>query len=147
MTKYTIMNLRDAPDMAPALGVETAQEVRFPQMDAENTGLALMRVKPGQRQAVAHRHNEAEETYVILAGTGRIKLNEEVRDVEPMDAIRIAPSVVRAVEAGPDGIEYLAFGPRHADDGETSSIDELDPRSLWASGKPRCRRTRPRRTW
>ena len=88
-------------------------------MDAENTGLALMRVKPGQRQAVAHRHNEAEETYVILAGTGQIKLNEEVRDVEPMDAIRIAPSVVRAVEAGPDGIEYLAFGPRHADDGET----------------------------
>jgi mannose-6-phosphate isomerase-like protein (cupin superfamily) len=122
---YTINHLRDVQDLGPALGVETAQEVRFPQMDAETTGLSLMRVKPGQRQAVAHHHTQAEEIYVIVTGAGRIKLNDDIRDVKPLDAIRIAPSVVRAVEAGPDGIEYLAFGPRHADDGETSPVDEF----------------------
>ena len=58
MTKYTINHLRDVQDLGPALGVETAQEVRFPQMDAETTGLSLMRVKPGQRQAVAHHHTK-----------------------------------------------------------------------------------------
>lgn len=125
MTAYTITHLRDAQDLAPGLGVETLQAVRFPQVDAERTGLALMGVKPGRRQAVAHRHDEAEEIYVVVKGSGRIKLDDEVRDVKPMDAIRMAPGVVRAVEAGPDGIEYLAFGPRHPGDGATFPIDEF----------------------
>ena len=128
MTSYTIKNLRDVEDQAPALGVDAAQEVRFPDVGAERTGMALMAVRPGRRQAVAHRHDEAEEIYVILRGSGRIKLDDDVREVAPMDAIRIAPTVVRALEAGPDGIEYLAFGPRHDADGEV-----LPPEEFWSS--------------
>jgi mannose-6-phosphate isomerase-like protein (cupin superfamily) len=77
-----------------------------------------MRVKPGQRQAFAHRHEQAEEIYVILSGTGRIKLDDEVVEVAPLDAIRIAPGVARALEADDEGLEYLAFGPHHEGDGE-----------------------------
>ncbi|HEU4977121.1 MAG TPA: cupin domain-containing protein [Baekduia sp.] len=117
---YTIRNLRDAEDMAPKFGFDAVQEARFPWRDlgAEHTGLALMRVKPGQRQAFAHRHDEAEEIYVILSGRGRIKLDDEVREVGPMDAIRISPHVTRALEAGDEGLEYLAFGPHRENDGE-----------------------------
>jgi mannose-6-phosphate isomerase-like protein (cupin superfamily) len=117
---YVIKNLRDVEDMAPKFGFDAVQEARFPwrDLDAEKTGLAFMRVKPGRRQAFAHRHEEAEEIYVVIGGNGRIKLDDDVQNVRPLDAIRIAPGVARSVEAGPDGIEYLAFGPHHEGDAE-----------------------------
>lgn len=85
---------------------------------AEQTGFSLHRVKPGQRQGFAHRHDAAEEIYVVVSGAGRMKLDDDVIDVRPLDAVRVAPSVVRAFEAGSDGLEVLAFGPRHDGDGE-----------------------------
>jgi mannose-6-phosphate isomerase-like protein (cupin superfamily) len=117
---HTIKNLRDVDDMAPKFGFDAVQEARFcwRDLDAEQTGLAFMRVKPGQRQAFAHRHDEAEEIYVVVSGSGRIKLDDEILDLGPMDAIRIAPGVARSMEGGSEGIEYLAFGPHHEGDGE-----------------------------
>jgi mannose-6-phosphate isomerase-like protein (cupin superfamily) len=70
-----------------------------------------------------HRHASAEEIYVILSGTGRIKLDDEILDVRALDAIRVAPAVARALEAGNDGLEFLAFGPHHAADGEPVDDD------------------------
>jgi mannose-6-phosphate isomerase-like protein (cupin superfamily) len=114
--------------MAPRFGFEAVQEARFANNDleAESTGLAFHRVKPGCRQAFAHRHEQAEEIYVVLTGRGRIKLDDEIRDVGPLDAIRISPQVARAFEAGPDGLELLVFGPRHQGDGEVLSGDFWD---------------------
>ncbi len=122
---HTIFNLRKSEDMAAKHGFGDAQEARFPfaDLDAESTGVALIRVKPGQRQPFAHRHDKAEEIYVVLSGSGRIKLDDEVQEVGEMDAIRIAPWVVRSLAAGDQGIEVLAFGPRHEGDGETLEID------------------------
>jgi mannose-6-phosphate isomerase-like protein (cupin superfamily) len=87
-------------------------------MDAENTGLSYHVVRPEQRQGFGHRHENAEEIYVVLSGSGKAKLDEEILDIETMDAIRVAPQVTRAFEAGPEGLELLAFGPRHEGDGE-----------------------------
>ena len=117
---HTIKNLRDVQDVAPGAGFDDVQEARFCRgdLDAEQTGLALMRVKPGQRQGFAHRHEAAEEIYVVVGGSGRIKLDDEILDLAPMDAVRIAPGVARSLEGGPDGLEYLAFGPHHEGDGE-----------------------------
>jgi mannose-6-phosphate isomerase-like protein (cupin superfamily) len=122
---YTIKNLRDVEDVAPKFGFEEVQEARFPRkdLDSETVGLAFHRVKPGRRQAFAHRHQEAEEVYVILSGEGRMKLDDEVIDVGPMDAVRVTPTVARAFEAGPNGLELLVFGPRHAGDGEVLQED------------------------
>jgi mannose-6-phosphate isomerase-like protein (cupin superfamily) len=118
---YVIKNLREVEDQAPKFGFSEVQEARFPREDlnAQTIGLAFHRVKAGQRQAFAHRHENAEEVYVILSGTGRIKLDNEVHEVAPLDAIRVAPQVARAFEADPrENLELLAFGPRHAGDGE-----------------------------
>jgi|SRR5215203_2301305 mannose-6-phosphate isomerase-like protein (cupin superfamily) len=126
---YTIKNLRDVRDAAPDAGVDATQEMRFAQGDlnAERTGVSFMAVKPGRRQAIAHRHDEAEEVYVILSGSGRIKLDDDIVDVGPLDAIRIAPTVTRALEGGPEGIEYLVFGQHHDGDGAIEPIEEFWP--------------------
>ena len=122
---YTIKNLRDVTDMAPRFGLDAVQEARFARgdLDSETIGLAFHRVKPGCRQGFAHRHDQAEEVYVILSGRGRMKLDDELRDVQPMDAIRVSPEVARAFEAGSDGLELLVFGPHHEGDVEAVSGD------------------------
>src|SRR5689334_10680213 len=122
---YTIKNLRDVNDVAPKFGFEEVQEARFARkdLDSETVGLAFLRVKPGRRQAFAHRHEEAEEIYVILSGKGRMKLDDEVIGVGPMDAVRVAPTVARAFEAGDDGLEIVVFGPHHPGDGEVLQED------------------------
>jgi len=117
---YTITNLRDVEDAAARHGFSEHQESRFARrdLDADETGISLHAIRPGKRQAFAHRHHEAEEIYVVLSGSGRIKLDEELRDVGPLDAVRVSPETVRAFEAGPEGLEVLAVGPHHSADTE-----------------------------
>jgi quercetin dioxygenase-like cupin family protein len=122
---YTIRNLREVEDLAAKHGFGDVQEARFPRTDLEarSTGLAYLILRPGKRSAFGHRHKEAEEIYVVLAGSGRMKLDDEVREIKALDAIRVAPPVVRAFEAGPDGLDLLAFGPHHQGDGEVLTED------------------------
>jgi mannose-6-phosphate isomerase-like protein (cupin superfamily) len=122
---YTIKNLREVEDLAVRHGFSERQQARFPreELDAEATGLAYIVVREGQRQPFAHRHGEAEEIYVVLSGSGRVKLDDEVIEVGEMDAIRIAPPVARAFEAGSEPLELLVFGPHHPGDAEVVSGD------------------------
>lgn len=117
---YTKLNLDEVEDSAPKFGFGEIGEARFPMqaLGAEQTGLAFHRLKPGKRQAFSHRHEQAEEVFVVLSGSGRLKLDDEIVKVGPLDAVRIAPEVMRSFEAGDDGLEYLAFGPHHKGDGE-----------------------------
>jgi mannose-6-phosphate isomerase-like protein (cupin superfamily) len=115
---YTVKNLRKVEDSAVKFGFSETQEARFARKDleAERTGLSYHVVKPGKRQGFGHRHAEAEEIYVVLAGSGRVKLDDEIVDVERYDAIRVAPQVGRAFEASDEGLEILALGAHHGDD-------------------------------
>jgi len=119
-TPFTRKRLTDVKDSAPEFGLGDVQEARFAKEDleAEQTGGSHHRLKPGERSPFGHRHEEAEEVYVVLSGSGRIKLDDEIVEVETLDAIRVAPEVTRAFEAGSDGIEVLAVGARHDGDGE-----------------------------
>jgi quinol monooxygenase YgiN/mannose-6-phosphate isomerase-like protein (cupin superfamily) len=111
---YTAFNLSEAEDQAAKYGYGEMGESRFvaDDLDAELTGLSLQYLRPGKRQMFAHRHHRAEEVYVVLAGSGRMKIGDDVIDVAPRDAIRVAPDQTRAFEAGPDGLELLALGAR-----------------------------------
>jgi len=122
---HTIFNLRKSEDVAAKHGFGEQQEARFSgaDLDAESTGVGLIRVKPGQRQPFAHRHDKAEEIYVVLSGSGKIRVDDEVHEIGEMDAIRLAPWVVRSMAAGDEGMEVLVFGPRHDSDGETMRND------------------------
>jgi uncharacterized cupin superfamily protein len=120
MADYGKKNLREVEDSAVKHGFSETQIARFAgkELGCETIGLALEGVKPGRRQAFGHRHEEDEEVYVVLGGSGRMRLGEDVIEVGPMDAIRVAAGVWRSFEAGPDGLELLAFGTHHDGDGE-----------------------------
>ena len=117
---YTLKKLTDVEDSAARFGFAEIQEARFANddLEVEHTGVSHHRLKADKRQAFAHKHEKAEEVYVVLAGSGRVKLDDEIIEIETLDAIRVAPGVIREFEAGSDGIELLAFGPRHDGDGE-----------------------------
>jgi uncharacterized cupin superfamily protein len=122
--QYSHINLIEVEDAAPANGFADRWEARVARaaLGAEQTGVTYFRLRAGKRSPFAHRHASAEEIYVILSGSGRIKLDEEVVDVRALDAIRVAPEVARAFEAGSDGLEFLAFGPHHP--GEAETVDD-----------------------
>jgi mannose-6-phosphate isomerase-like protein (cupin superfamily) len=119
-TPYTLKKLTEIEDSAPKSGFGDVQEARFAKdaLDTEETGFSYHRVKPGQRQPFAHKHERAEEVYVVLTGSGRVKLDEEIVELDKLDAIRVAPEVTRAFEAGSEGLDLLVFGPRREGDGE-----------------------------
>lgn len=118
--RYTRIHLGDVEDAAVANGFGHRWEARVARepLNAQQTGLTHFHLRPGRRSPFSHRHREAEEIYVILDGAGRLKLDDEVIEVQRLDAIRIAPDVARAFEAGPEGLEFIATGPHHPGDGE-----------------------------
>jgi quinol monooxygenase YgiN/mannose-6-phosphate isomerase-like protein (cupin superfamily) len=117
---FEIVNLDQVEDMAAKAGFGEAGEARFARgpLGAIGVGLSLQRLRSGKRQAFGHRHNVDEEVYVVIGGSGRVAVDDEIREIGPLDAIRIAPGSTRAFEAGPGGLELLAMGSHHAGDAE-----------------------------
>lgn len=117
---YTHKRVSEIKDSAPEFGYEEVQEARFAtgDLNAEDTGVSFLTVKPGKRQGFAHRHEQAEEVYVVLAGSGRAKLDDEIIDLAERDALRVSPGVIRQFEADDEGLDLVAFGAHHEKDGE-----------------------------
>jgi mannose-6-phosphate isomerase-like protein (cupin superfamily) len=116
--QYTYQHLGDVDDVAEKFGFAETHESRFANDDlqTEQTGLSHHRIRPGKRQPFGHRHDEAEDVYVVVAGSGRVKLDDDVVELKALDAVRVSAGVTRAFEAGDGGLEFLAFGPRRPDD-------------------------------
>jgi mannose-6-phosphate isomerase-like protein (cupin superfamily) len=110
--RFTIQNLKEVDNAAETFGLEPGFEARFAtrSLECEQSGLSYQRLPPGARSAFGHRHHEEEELYVVVGGDGRVRLDDEVRDLRSWDAVRVASGVTRAFEAGPDGLEFLVFG-------------------------------------
>jgi mannose-6-phosphate isomerase-like protein (cupin superfamily) len=109
---FTKTKLTEVEDSAPKFGYGDIQQARFANsdLDVEQAGLSYHRLAPGRRQGFAHKHDKVEEIYVVVSGSGRVKLEDEIVDLEPLDALRVGPGVIRQFEAGPDGLEYVATG-------------------------------------
>jgi mannose-6-phosphate isomerase-like protein (cupin superfamily) len=123
MANYTVKNLKEVENSAEKFGMPEGMEARFAYgaLEAEQTGISFQRLGPSMEQPFAHRHGEVEEIYIVLSGSGRLKLDGDDVDVKQWDAIRIAPQATRSVASGPDGIEYLAVGPLGR--GDTEMLD------------------------
>jgi mannose-6-phosphate isomerase-like protein (cupin superfamily) len=126
---YAIRNLKEIEDSAVKFGLSPQMESRFARKDlgAETLGLSYQRLAPNMRQPFGHRHEQQEEVYVVLSGGGRVSLDDEVVEIRPWDAVRVAPDTTRAFEAGPDGLELLAFGAH------TVSTDVETVQGFWGS--------------
>ena len=123
MADYTKLNLKqDVEDSAAAFGVSPALEARFARepLELRNSGVSYLRLAPGERVPWGHTHKQQEEVYVVVGGSGRLRLDDEEVPVEQWDAIRISADTTRNIEAGSDGIELILVGAPNAgpDDAE-----------------------------
>lgn len=118
---YTMKNLLDVENLAPKFDMPAEMEARFARsaLGGETLGLSLMKLAPNFRIPFGHKHENQEEVYVVVRGSARIKVEDEIVELGEWDAIRFDKNTMRNVEAGPEGVEYLAFGagddPRDAD--------------------------------
>lgn len=118
MAGYTLVNLKqDVEDQAPKFGYAPNMESRFARgpLELENSGLSYFRIAPGFRMPFGHKHGEQEEVYLVISGSARVKIEEEVVDLRQWDAIRIPPGTARGMEGGSDGAEIIAFGAPNTD--------------------------------
>jgi quercetin dioxygenase-like cupin family protein len=122
MTPFTKINLRDVEDSVA--GRVEGLEGRFGRkhLDSRDLGVSLWRYAPGYRGEAAHRHREQEEAYVVVAGRGRMLVDGQVIELREWDVVRVAPEVVRAVEAGPDGLELIAVGGPKPEGGDGEQV-------------------------
>jgi mannose-6-phosphate isomerase-like protein (cupin superfamily) len=109
---YTKTNLREVENQSPKFGMPAELEARFARrsLGGETLGLSLLTLAPGFRVPFGHKHVAQEEVYVVVRGSARIKVDDEVVEVGEWDAIRFDSETMRNVEAGSDGVELLAFG-------------------------------------
>jgi quercetin dioxygenase-like cupin family protein len=124
---YAIVNLQDIDD---AIGDRLdGLEARFSRkfLDSSELGISRFTYAPNVRNPGGHSHREQEEAYVVVSGSGRVRLDDEIRDVRQWDVIRVAPAVVRAFEAGPDGLDVIAVGGRKPEGGDGVPSDSPWP--------------------
>ena len=144
MAGYTIVNLKRIEDQAPKFGYAPNIEARFATeaLGLQDSGVSYQRLAPNFRQPFGHRHERQEELYVVLGGSLRAKLDDEIVELQQWDALRVAPEITRQLEAGPEGAEILAIGARRtaqvANDAEPipNWPEELSPH---AQGPPSVR--------
>ena len=111
MGNYAIVNLLEIDDGVQ--GRVEGLEGRFGRkhLGSRDLGVSHWRYAPNLRTpGGGHSHREQEEAYVVVSGSGRVRLDDEIRDLTQWDVVRVAPEVVRQFEAGPDGLELIAVG-------------------------------------
>ena len=121
MSGYTKLNIKDdLEDSAPGYGLGDDLEARFGRkaLELQQFGFSYQKLQPNYRQGFAHVHKEQEELYLVIGGGGRVKIDDEIVDLQRWDALRVGPGVTRQFEAGGDGLEYIAVGGNPAGDAE-----------------------------
>ena len=118
MAGYTLKNLKDVDDSAPQFGFAPDLEARFARkpLEGEGVGISYQRLAPNFRIPFGHKHADQEEIYVLLTGGARLKLDDEVVELKPLDAVRISKDTMRNMEATDEGAEFLVFGAGAAGD-------------------------------
>jgi mannose-6-phosphate isomerase-like protein (cupin superfamily) len=122
---FTLTNLKDPEDVGPRFGGAPDLEFRLATdaLGLEQSGLGYQRVPPGYRFPYGHTHKTQEEVYVVLRGSGRMKLDDEVVELQQWDAVRVPPGTWRGYEAGPEGLEIMVIGAPSLGDGRREDVE------------------------
>ena len=110
MSDYAIVNLLEQDDTVQ--GRLEGLEGRFSRnpLGSRDIGVSHWKYAPNLRNPVGHSHREQEEAYVVVEGSGRVLIDDELVELVHHDVVRVAPEAVRAFEAGPDGLTLVAVG-------------------------------------
>jgi mannose-6-phosphate isomerase-like protein (cupin superfamily) len=117
---YTKVNLKDVEDQAVRFGLAPHIEARMARvpLELEHSGLSYQRVAPSFRVPFGHRHKRQEEVYVLVSGTARMKLEDEIVELRQWDAVRVPRETTRGIEAGPEGAEFIVVGAPNTGPGD-----------------------------
>jgi mannose-6-phosphate isomerase-like protein (cupin superfamily) len=123
MPRWTKKNFLELEDRSPA---DLPMQWRFArnEVDSPELGISRFTYEPGSRMPFAHRHREQEEAYVVVAGSGRAMLDDEIVELEPWDVLRVAPAVIRSFQAGPDGLDVICIGGRRPQGGDSERFPD-----------------------
>ncbi len=123
MSEYTQVNLKEVEDQAPKFGLSPDLEFRMGRgpLDMENAGVTYIRMDSNYRIPFGHNHKNQEEVYVVVGGSGRIKLGDDVRELKQWDAVRVHKDTMRGFEAGADGLELIAIGAPNTGPGDANT--------------------------
>ena len=116
MSAFSVKNLMEIDDLFEGPELEARFGRQY--LDSAHLGISHFRYAPGFSSVDGHSHKIQEEAYVVLGGSGRIKLDDEVVELRRWDVVRVAAEVVRGFEAGPDGLEVLAIGSDKPEGGD-----------------------------
>jgi mannose-6-phosphate isomerase-like protein (cupin superfamily) len=125
MAGYTKVNLKDVEDQAPKFGMSPDLEARFAsgKLELHESGVSYQKFAPNFRLPFGHKHKSQEELYVVVNGSARAKIDDEVVDLGQWDAVRVDNDTMRGFEAGPEGVELLAFGAPKAGDSPAEDVE------------------------
>jgi quercetin dioxygenase-like cupin family protein len=126
MADFVIKNLMEIEDASSRPEVEARFSRKF--LDSEHLGVSHFRYAPGFQAVDGHSHEVQEEAYVVVGGSGRIRLDDETIELSRWDVVRVAPGVVRGFEAGPEGLELIAVGSDKPEGGDGTLVADRWPR-------------------
>lgn len=124
MPDWTKKNFEDLEDRSPA---DAPMQWRLARnaLHSPELGVSRFTYEPGARMPFGHRHREQEEAYVVVGGSGRAKLDDEIIEIVLWDILRVAPPVMRAFEAGPDGLDLICIGGRRPKRSDTERLTDF----------------------
>jgi mannose-6-phosphate isomerase-like protein (cupin superfamily) len=125
MPNFTIKNLKELDDLAAERPEDVEARFGRSHLNSEHLGVSYFRYGPGYRSQMGHRHREQEEAYVVVGGSGRIRLDDEIVELHPWDVVRVAPGVVRALEGGSEGLEVIAIGSDRPEGGDGEPVPDF----------------------
>jgi quercetin dioxygenase-like cupin family protein len=126
MAAFTIVNLKEIEDSAGEHSPDLEARFARTHLNSTHLGVSYFRYAPGYRSPMGHSHREQEEAYLVVSGSGRIKLDDQIAPLPQWDVVRVAPETVRALEAGPEGLEVIALGSDRPEGG-----DGIPARNWW----------------
>jgi mannose-6-phosphate isomerase-like protein (cupin superfamily) len=123
MASFTVKNLMDIDDSAAD---QEGIEARFGRshIDSDHLGVSLFRYDEGVSFPFGHRHKTQEEAYVVISGSGRIRVDDEIIDLKQWDVVRVAPEAVRGIEGGAGGLEIIAVGNDRPEGGDGEMVHD-----------------------
>jgi mannose-6-phosphate isomerase-like protein (cupin superfamily) len=124
LSGYTIVNLMEIENGAVEGGATLDARFARSHLNSDHIGVSHFRYAPGRRSSKGHSHKQQEEVYVVLGGSGSVKLDDERFDLRTWDVVRVAPATVRGFEAGSDGLELLAIGSDRPEGGDGVLADD-----------------------
>jgi mannose-6-phosphate isomerase-like protein (cupin superfamily) len=127
MPDFTKVNLKEIEDSAGDRSPRLEARVGRKHLDSQHLGVSYFRYAPEFRSPIGHSHREQEEVYVVVSGSGRMRLDNDIVELNQWDVVRVAPTVVRGFEGGPGGLELIAVGSDRPEGGDGVHVDDFWP--------------------